>query len=264
MMTLTTPTIRAGSSAVLTVLTVLAVLAVTHLGVAAAQAPTAVLPPVSTELKRDSGTMPYARINELMRKLAEHGEGLVRMDWRVDRTKTKVPPESLRMAIASEEAYLPIKLDAEGRFALPLLPAEQAKTADFATNAPKGQLSVAGTLELTVAPEQLDMATVRRIMRVAHTLKTELLPWYLRWLFPGIEGVLVCGPEPKFELEWREAEPAGRLMGLTLPVGERDPERKPGQAPRACALMSGNESWPDSARLLAPAGSKLHVKLQGG
>ncbi len=242
----------------------IAVLSCSLIGAAEAQSVTEVLPPVSTELKRDTSTLPYARINELMTQLAQYGEGLVRMDWRVDRSKTQLPLESLRMAIASEAAYLPIKLDAEGHFALPLLPAEQAKAADFATNAPKGQLSVAGTLELTVTPEQLDMAKVRQIMRVAHRLKTELLPWYLRWLFPRIEGVLVCGPEPRFELEWREAGTGGALMGLDLPVGEHDPERKPGQTPRACAVMTGAEAWPDSARLLAPPGSKLSVKLQGG
>lgn len=226
---------------------------------ASAQAQTPdVLPPVSTELRRDASVMPYAQTNELLAKLARFGEGLVRLDYQVDRDKTKLPLSSLRMAVLSEEAYLPIKMDAEGRFHLPLLPPEQAKTADFASNAPKGQLWIKGTLELTVTPEHLDMATVRRVMRVAHRLKQELLPWYLRALFPRIVGVVACAPSGPLELEWREG---GQLLGLPLPSGERDPRARPTEPLRVCTLLTGQERWPDEARLVAPAGATLSVKL---
>jgi hypothetical protein len=225
--------------------------------VAQAQTPE-VLPPVATELKRDSSAMPYAQMNELLAKLKQHGEGLVRMDFKVDRDKSKIPLDQLRMAIASEEAYLPIAVDAEGAFALPILPQSQAKTADLASNAAKGQLAIRGTLELNVRPEELDMAKVRQIMRVAHKLKSELLPWYVRWLFPRIEGVRVCADTPGFELEWREN---GQLLGLPLPAGERDPETRKGQASRPCTLLTGAERWPDAARLVPPPGAKLGVKI---
>lgn len=219
-----------------------------------------VLPPVSTDLKRDSSALPYGQINDLLGKLAQHGEGLFRMDFKVDREKTKVPLEGLRMAVASEAAYLPIKLEADGAFKLPVLPQDEAKNADLATNAGKGQLSVQGTLELNVTPEQLNMAKVRQIMRVSNKLKTELLPWYLRWLFPRIEGVRVCATEPRFELEWRED---GQLLGLPLPANERDPEAKKGQPGRPCTLLTGAERWPDDARFVPLPGEKITVKLGG-
>lgn len=226
----------------------------------AAQAQTnEVLPTINTELKRDSSAMmPYALINEVLTKLGQYGEGLFRMDFKVDTATTKIPLDSLRMAIASEDAYLPIKIGPDGAFELPVLPLAQAKTADLATNAAKGQVSVQGTLELTVPPEQLDMAKVRRIMRLSHKLKSELLPWYVRWLFPHIGGVVICADEPKYELEWREG---GQLLGLPLPADEKDPRAKEGAKGRTCALLTGAERWPDSARLVSPPNTQLSIKL---
>jgi len=232
----------------------------------AAHAETEVLPTVTTELKRDGSALPYARINDFIAKLNKHGEGLFRMDFKVDTEKTKLPLNAIRMAVRSDDADYPIKLDAEGGFALPLLPEAEAKTADLATNAAKGTMAVRGSIELTVPPEELTMAKVRQITRVAHTLREELLPWYLRWLFPRIEAVRVCSTTPNWELEWKED---GQLLRLPLPqaTGERDPDAKKsdgnGKGGRPCAVLTGQESWPDAARLIAPAGSKLSVKLQG-
>ncbi|CAM3822651.1 hypothetical protein [Roseateles saccharophilus] len=228
----------------------------------AAHAEPEVLPTVTTEMKRDGSVLPYRSINELLTKLRQHGEGLFRMDFNVDTEKTKPALADIRMAVRSDDADYPLKIDTEGRFDLPVLPEAEAKTADLATNVAKGQMAVRGTLELTVAPEQLDMAKVRQIMRVARTLREELLPWYLRWLFPRIEAVRVCSATPGWELEWREN---GQLLGLPLPqaAGERDPDAKKGEKGRPCTLLTGQESWPDAARLLPPAGSKLSVKLQG-
>jgi hypothetical protein len=235
-----------------------------------AHAQTEVLPTVTTELKRDQGVMAYASINSFLSKLSRHGEGLFRMDFKVDARKTTLPVSDVRLAVRSDEADYPIKLDSEGRFDLPLLPEAEAKSADLATNVPKGQLTVEGSIELTTVPEQLDMAKVRQIVRVARTLREEMLPWYLRWLFPRIEAVRVCSATPTWELEWREN---GQLLGLPLPVapGERDRNAKKGQkegqkqgeANRPCTLLTGQESWPDAARLVAPAGSTLSVKLNG-
>lgn len=225
-----------------------------------------VLPPVKTELKRDAGVLPYAQINTVLRKLAQHGEGQFRMDFRVEAAKTPMPLADMRLVVRSDEADYPLRLDPEGRFDLPVLPEAEARTADFATNVPKGQMAVRGTLELTVAPEQLDMARVRQIMRVARTLREELLPWYLRWLFPRIEGVRVCSATPTWELEWREGgRPGGQLLGLALPQapGEVDPAAKKADRGRPCTVLTGQESWPDAARLLAPPDTRLSVRLQG-
>jgi len=232
------------------------------LAASAAHAQTEVLPAVSTELKRDAGAVPYARINDFLGKLAQHGEGLFRMDFKVDAKKTEVPAADVRLAVRSDDADYPVKFDADGRFNLPVLPEAEAKTADLATNVPKGRLAVQGSIELTVPPAQLTMAKVRQVMRVARTLREELLPWYLRWLFPRIEAVRVCSSAPDWELEWRES---GQLLGLPLPLatGEHDPDAKKSDPAQACTLLTGQESWPDAARLIAPAGTKLTVKLQG-
>lgn len=232
------------------------------LGAAFAQAPEPTkLPPVSTELKRNKDALPYKQINEFLTKLDRYGEGLFRMDFKIDTTRTTLPLEQLRMVVRSDDADHPIKLDAKGGFKLPLLPEAEAKSADLATNAlPEQKVSIAGSLELNTKPEALDMAKVRQIVRVGFKLRDELLPWYLRWLFPRIEGVRVCATTPAFELEWREN---GQLLGLPLPVSERDPKVKKGLPGRPCALITGQERWPEDARLIAPADAELSVKLQG-
>lgn len=219
------------------------------------------LAPVTTELKRNKDALPYKQINEFLTKLDRHGEGLFRMDFKVDTARTTLPLEQLRMVVRSDEADHPIKVDAKGGFQLPMLPEAEGKTADLATNArPEQKVSIAGSLELTTKPDALTMAKVRQIVRVGFKLRDELLPWYLRWLFPRLEGVRVCAATPAMELEWREN---GQLLGLALPVGERDPKSKKGVPGRACALITGQERWPDDARLLAPPDAELSVKLQG-
>jgi hypothetical protein len=220
----------------------------------------AVLPPVTTELKRDGRVLPYGQINTVLRKLAHHGQGLFRLDFRVDTSKSKLALTDIRLAVRSDDADYPIRLADDGRFDLPLLPEAEAKTADLATNAPKGQMAIRGTIELTMPPEQLTMGKVRQIIGVARTLREELLPWYLRWLFPRIQAVRVCSATPTWELEWREN---GQLLGLPLPVapGERDPEANKADSGKPCTLLTGQESWPDAARLLPPPNTRLSVKL---
>ena len=219
------------------------------------------LPPVSTDLKRSKDVLPYTQINEVLLKMDRYGEGLFRMDFRVLTKKTTVPLEQLRMVVRSDEADHPIKFDAEGRFKLPMLTEAEGKSADLATNAtPEQKVSISGSIELNPRAQDLDMAKVRQIVRVGFKLREELLPWYLRWLFPRIEAVRVCSPTPGLELEWREN---GQLLGLPLPTGERDPKADKEHPARLCTLLTGQERWPDSARLVAPAGAELSVKLQG-
>ncbi|PZP34409.1 MAG: hypothetical protein DI603_05485 [Roseateles depolymerans] len=219
------------------------------------------LPTVSTDLKRSKDVLPYKMINEVLLKMDRYGEGLFRMDFSVSKQKTTVPLDKLRMVVRSDDADHPIRIDAEGRFKLPMLPEAEGQTADLATNAtPEQKVAVRGSVELNTRAEELDMAKVRQIVRVGYKLREELLPWYLRWLFPRIEAVRACSATPGMELEWREN---GQLLGLALPTGERDPKADKDHPARLCTLLTGQERWPDGARLVAPAGTELSVKLQG-
>lgn len=249
--------IRTGSAVVLT------------LAAAAAHAQTPPAAPPAIEqldsvtvqgMKRDTGMIAYGRINELLTLLQRHGEGLVRADFQLHARDKDKPLVNPRLSIETDEQTLPIALDAEHRFALPVLPQEQARNADLATNQPKGTLGVRLQLELNTRPEQLDMATVRRIVLVAHRLRSELLPWYLRWAMPQVQGVRICSAAPQWELEWREQ---GALLGLPLgpDAKDRDPEAKKGEPGRPCTTLTGQEQWPDGARLIAPAGTKLSVRF---
>lgn len=227
----------------------------------AASAPTQ-LETVQVQMVKDPAALPYEQMNKVLSKLQKFGEGLVRLDFKLKHKDPNYSGPAPKLALISEENYLPIRMDSEGKFALPILPPEEAKNADLATNMPKGSLSISGQLEINVKPEDLDMGMVRRMMKIGHSLRTEMLPFYLRWLMPQIEAIKICSPRPEWELNWREN---GQLMGLPLQMDAkaRQPAPKDDKvlADYRCTLLSGQERWPDSAKLIAPEGSKLSVQL---
>lgn len=225
---------------------------------AIAETPPARLETVQVALQRDPAALAYARINALLLGLREHGQGLFAMDFKLKLKQP--PPRPPKLAILHPDVYLPITLDAEQRLELPVLPPEQARDAEIATNLPRGTVGFEGRLRLTPRADQLDMALVRRIMATGHKLRSELLPWYLRWMFPQLLGVRICSAEPRWELEWREN---GQLLGLPLSAdpSDRDPDAPQGGPARSCTTLSGEERWPDAARLLAPPDASLSVRL---
>jgi len=230
---------------------------------AMAQQPPAQIDAVEVKLQRDPAVLPYAMINRILAQLQQHGQGLVRMDFKLQPGKSGAPLVNPKLAIQHADAYIPIKLDGDYVFELPVLPPEQAADADLATNQAKGSLGIRGRLHLTTPPEQLDMAIVRRIMSTAHTLRSELLPWYLRWLAPQVGGVRICSATPSWQLQWRE-QGQGQLVGVPLSADpkDKDPDAAKGERDRPCTTLTGQEGWPDAALLVAPAGSKLSVRLQ--
>ena len=226
------------------------------------------LPVVQTDLKRDDSiTLPYARLNRWLWLIRGMGEGLFVTRFSLhSRDPAKPLRSDPKLALLDPERYVPIPIDAQGRFDLPSFPPEQVKEMDLASNLPKGAAGIRMEIELSTPPEQLDMATVRRVVRLSQKLRDELLPWYARWLFPQIDGVMVCSDQPQWSLEWPEG---GQVMSLALPqdrsLREPRPAKDKDKPARPCTLLTGQEAWPDAARLQPPVGghSKLHVKLRG-
>jgi hypothetical protein len=222
------------------------------------------LPTVQSDMKRGA-SFPYKRLNELLSKLRTEGEGLFVSRFVLTDAKdsTKPPPASTKLALMSDDDYIPIPIDDKGRFDLPTFPERQAKDMEFGTNVPKGDLGVRLSIDLATPPEMLDMATVRRIVAVGQRLRGELLPWYVRWMFPQIDGVIVCSDQPQWHLDWTEDGQHLRLP-LTSEAKQREPETPKGKPSRACTVLTGQEQWPDAALLqLQPgANTKLYVKLR--
>ncbi|RZI61864.1 MAG: hypothetical protein EOP37_05950 [Rubrivivax sp.] len=222
------------------------------------------LPTVQSDMKRGA-SFPYKRLNELLSKLRTEGEGLFVSRFVLTDAKdnTKPPPAGTKLALMSDDDYIPIPVDDKGRFDLPTFSEQRVKDMDFGTNVPKGDLGVRLSIDLATPPEMLDMATVRRIVSVGQRLRTELLPWYVRWMFPQIDGVIVCSDQPQWNLDWTEG---GQHLRLPLPseAQQREPETPKGKPSRACTVLTGQEQWPDAA-LLQPqpgANTKLYVKLR--
>ncbi|MCV2349136.1 DUF2987 domain-containing protein [Paucibacter sp. Y2R2-4] len=240
---------------------------------APAATPTEVLEPVAVNgLKRDSSMLPYRQMNTVLSGLQRYGQGLFRMDFFIEPKEDKPLAEPPKIAIQTADRYLPIAFKADGSFELPVLPEKEAADADLASNIPKGSAGLRGVLNLTTTPEQLDMATVRKLMSTAHKLRNELLPWYARWLFPQIEGVRVCSSQAAWSLDWPNPAQAGQLLSVPLVADpkDRDPNEfagknkaPAGQKPpsKLCTVLSGQEAWPDNARLQAPADTRLSIKL---
>ncbi|MDH0865304.1 hypothetical protein [Mitsuaria sp. GD03876] len=222
------------------------------------------LPTVQSDMKRGT-SFPYKRLNELLAKLRTEGEGLFVSRFVLTDAKdsAKPPPAGTKLALMSDEEYIPIPIDEKGGFDLPTFPANRAKDMDFGTNAAKGDLGVRLSIDLSTPPEMLDMATVRRVVAVGQRLRTELLPWYVRWMFPQIDGVIACSDQPQWNLDWAEG---GQRWRLPLPAEaqQREPETPKGKPSRACTVLTGQEQWPDAALFLPPPGAntKLYVKLR--
>lgn len=222
------------------------------------------LPTVQSDMKRGA-SFPYKRLNELLAKLRTEGEGLfvTRFVLTDAKDSAKPPPAGTKLALMSDEEYIPIPLDEKGAFDLPTFSTDRAKDMDFGTNVPKGELGVRLSIDIATPPEMLDMATVRRIVAVGQRLRTELLPWYVRWMFPQIDGVIVCSDQPQWTLDWAED---GQRWRLPVPADaqQREPETPKGKPSRACAVLTGQEQWPDAALFQPPPGAntKLYVKLR--
>ncbi|MBT9491632.1 MAG: hypothetical protein IV107_04650 [Paucibacter sp.] len=230
-----------------------------------------VLDTVSVTMKRDSSMRPYARMNEVLTLVQRYAQGLFRLEFSLEAKDPKAPlPQTPKLAVVHADAHIPIHIQANGSFELPVLPKEQAKDAEFASNIPKGSSNMRGRILLTVKPEQLDMATVRKIMKTARTMRSEILPWYLRWAFPQVEGVRICSAQANWELEWPNTATAGQLLSVPLSADPKDfdpdesgASKKAPSARRQCTTLSGEERWPDSARLVAPLDASLSVRLSG-
>ncbi|MEJ6005519.1 hypothetical protein WG899_08170 [Paucibacter sp. AS339] len=257
--------------------TIIASLLLAHGAAGAQDAPAAtpsteVLEPVAVNgLKRDSSMLPYGNMNTVLSGLQRYGQGLIRMDFYVEPKDDKAPPLQPKLAVQTADRYIPIVFKADGSFELPVLPQKEADEADLASNLPKGSAGLRGVLTLTTPPDQLDMATVRKLMATSHKLRHELLPWYLRWLFPQIEGVRICSAQAAWSLDWPNPAQAGQLLSvpLTADPKDRDPNEfvgknkpAPGSKPprKVCTLLTGQEAWPDNARLQAPADTLLSIK----
>ncbi|OWQ44063.1 hypothetical protein CDL60_26795 [Roseateles noduli] len=222
------------------------------------------LPSVQSDMKRGA-SFPYKRLNELLSKLRTEGEGLFVSRFVLTDAKdsSKPPPVGTKLALMSDDDYIPIPIDDKGRFDLPTFSEQRVKDMDFGTNVPKGELGVRLSIDLATPPEMLDMATVRRIVSVGQRLRTELLPWYVRWMFPQIDGVIVCSDQAQWDLDWTES---GQRLRLPLPseAQQREPETPKGKPSRACTVLTGQEQWPDAALLQPQPGgnTKLYVKLR--
>ncbi|SEL88371.1 hypothetical protein SAMN05216359_12159 [Roseateles sp. YR242] len=218
---------------------------------------------MQTHLQRGS-FIPYKQLNELLTTLRTEGEGLFVSRLRLrSADKSKPLPPNAKLALMDDDRTIDIPVAADGRFDLPTFAAEEARRMELGTNLAKGSTQLQLNFDLTTPPDRLDMATVRRVVRVGQHLRSELLPWYLRWLIPQVDGVVICSDKPDWQLEWPEN---GQVLALPLPAEAttREPETAKDQASRPCTSLSGQEQWPDNARLQSPAShhTKLYIRLR--
>lgn len=230
---------------------------------AASDAAPMALPTVQSEMTR--GTfLPYGRLNDLLLGLRTHGEGLFAPSLKLRAAKEYAAlPEGFKLALMDDERTIPIPVAPDGSFDLPIFPPAEAKSMELGGNLRKGETSLVLSVDLTTPADQLDLRTVRRIVLVGQRLRAELLPWYVRWLFPQIDGVMACSDRPQWQLGW--VEQGQRLvLPLQADADTRELYTPRGQASRPCTVLSGQENLPETARLEFPAdgNTRLHIKLR--
>lgn len=221
------------------------------------------LPTVQTSLQRGS-FMPYKQINQVLLALKTDGEGLFISRLRIrPNDKSQPLPPNIRLALMTDERTINIPVDAEGRFDLPTFPKEEAKDMELGSNVPKGTTGIQLRIDLTTPPDRLDMATVRRVVKVGQHLRDELLPWYVRWLVPQIDGVTVCSARPDWQLGWAE-NGQNWVLPLSADASAKEPDTEKDKPSRPCTVLTGQEQFPDHARLLSPAADqpKLYIRLR--
>ena len=111
------------------------------------------LPTVQSDMKRGA-SFPYKRLNDLLSKLRTEGEGLFVSRFVLTNAKdaTKPVPAGTKLALMSDEDYIPIPIDDKGAFELPTFPASRAADMEFGTNVPKGDLGVRLSIDLATPP----------------------------------------------------------------------------------------------------------------
>ncbi|MFG6447263.1 hypothetical protein ACG0Z6_03290 [Roseateles sp. BYS180W] len=226
--------------------------------VAASASQDADLPRVDLQLKRENSvSMAFEKFNTLLWTLQNHGEGLFALTMKIQSKDNTPLPDPLKLALISDDRYLPLAINARHRFTVPAVAPEQAKGLELVANLPKGSAMFNGFVTLTTPPDQLDLATVRRIVRLGQKLRGDLIPWYVRWMMPELRGITICSPSTDMALEWPEQGRTLRLA-LTPDPKRRDPDPEADGSKRSCTQLTGQEQWPDTARLVAARGTQIH------
>ena len=226
----------------------------------AAPQPDSRLETVTVARSGKTAVMKYGGLNRALSGVQEYGEGLFRFEFRLLSAKEGKPLASPELALSHADFYRTLPVRADGLVVLPILPPDKAGETELVTNQPHDSVSLHGTLLPAMQPDQVDLATVRRMVRLAERMRSELLPWYARLFFPRMGGLRVCSAKPGWDLQWRDEN--GQLWALPVPeaADEKDPLATPPDSSRACMILTGKENWPDSARLAAPAGTTLSIK----
>lgn len=236
----------------------------------------AVLPTVSTTLQRHHDALAYGEIRPWLQGVDQWGEGLYRWDFTLKSKSSSALPSPLKLALATDDAYLPLSLDSRGVFHLPTLPSEAAATAELAANVERGSLSVTWTLAPTLDASTLRAGEVQRLLKVALTLRDKLFRWYQRPVRAPLPlHIRVCAAEGQYAYEWQEgavqrrlelplAAPAAPAAPSALPSSSPDAAAQPGAPAIPCVRLTGAEAVPADARLVGPAGplSAAHVELR--
>ncbi|MEO3691256.1 hypothetical protein [Roseateles paludis] len=223
----------------------------------------AVLPTVSTTLQRHHDALAYGEIRPWLQGVDQWGEGLYRWDFTLKSKSSSALPSPLKLALATDDAYLPLSLDSRGVFHLPTLTSAAAATAELAANVERGSLSVTWTLAPTLDASTLRAGEVQRLLKVALTLRDKLFRWYQRPVRAPLPlYIRVCAAEGLYAYEWQEGAVQRRLelplaapaAPSALPASDTGAAAQPGTPAIPCVRLTGAEAVPADARLVGPAG----------
>jgi hypothetical protein len=144
---------------------------------------------------RDPAIMPYKTAYEMLNKVASVSNGRVQLLIKVTSAQTRTPIPDLDISLQGEQTFEKLTISPSGFISVPLSEEIYHDRAEFLTNKKKGSLSVEFYLVPKLSGENLSYGEIVDGIQAARRALAQIIPWYLRFLMPSINGVGICYPD---------------------------------------------------------------------
>lgn len=168
-------------------------------GAAAKPAPDDALEPAAQTVTvrgvRDPAIAPYADAYAMLSKVREAGGGKVDLAIRVLSAKSLQPIPDLELTLQGRTIAEKLTLSPDGFLDVPLDKRYLDDGAEFITNKKKGSVRAEFYFVPILPKESFTYGDIAASITAARQASVKVLPWYIRLLTGGIDGVRLCYPD---------------------------------------------------------------------
>jgi hypothetical protein len=219
-------------------------------GAAEPEAPEASIPVQVVEVRlatKNPAMMPYRKAYDLLAKVDPAGTHRLHAVFRVTSPRSHQAVPDLRVAIEGENTHLRVNIAESGLIELPFDQAAYADDADLVANKPKEALDVGFFVVPELPSGTIRYADLAESVSAARAAIARIVPWYIRWVTPTIQGIGLCYPDDGHRVSIDGVPDAARPA--------REPDLDVAGNKVFCARFSAAEALTDKDRVLvAPDG----------